>query len=218
MAKQHRLAAIKQIFGQLCHAEPSRSEAAETYVFKENTAVPNTRFELGSKPFKRNSSTDWVDVLQRAKSSQFDDIPADVLVRCYSNLRRISADFATPMAIERTVHVFWGPTGTGKSRRAWSEAGLDAYPKCPNTKFWCGYNGHTNVVIDEYRGSISISNILRWFDRYPVLVEIKGSAVVLKATTIWITSNLHPREWYPDLDQLTQEALLRRLNIVHIPM
>lgn len=83
------------------------------------------------------------------------------------------------------------------------------------SKFWDGYRGQTNVVIDEFRGVVNISHLLRWLDRYPVIVEVKGSSTVLCAEKIWITSNLHPREWYPDLDQATMEALLRRLTIVH---
>lgn len=130
-------------------------------------------------------------------------------------MRRIATDHLQPIGIEREVYCFWGPTGTGKSRRAWDEAGLDAYPKDPNTKFWCGYQAQDHVVIDEFRGLINISNVLRWFDRYPVVVEVKGSAVVLKATKIWITSNLHPQDWYPELDQSTKEALLRRLTIIN---
>lgn len=117
--------------------------------------------------------------------------------------------------MERTVHVFWGDTGTGKSRRAWDEAGLSAYPKSPSTKFWDGYQDQGNVVIDEFRGDIGISHLLRWLDRYPVLVETKGSGVVLSARTIWITSNLPPTSWYPGLDGDTTSALLRRLNVVH---
>lgn len=35
------------------------------------------------------------------------------------------------------------------------------------------------------------------------------------ATTIWITSNLSPDQWYPDLDAETLSALKRRLNITH---
>jgi len=111
--------------------------------------------------------------------------------------------------------VYWGRTGTGKSRRAWDEAGLDAYPKDPRTKFWCGYREHENVVIDEFRGGIDISHLLRWFDRYPVVVELKGGATCLKAKTIWITSNIHPNDWYPELDDETKSALMRRLNITH---
>lgn len=117
--------------------------------------------------------------------------------------------------MERTIHVFWGRTNSGKSERAWGEAGLAAYPKDPRTKFWDGYQSQKHVVIDEFRGSIDISHLLRWFDRYPVIVEIKGSSTCLVATTIWVTSNLDPRLWYPDLDQETLAALLRRIKITH---
>jgi len=57
--------------------------------------------------------------------------------------------------------------------------------------------------------------MLRWLDRYPVSVETKGGAMPLAARTIWITSNLDPRMWYPELDADTLAALLRRLNIIH---
>lgn len=111
--------------------------------------------------------------------------------------------------------MFWGQTGTGKSRRAWSEAGLDAYAKDPLTKWWDGYSGESHVVIDEFRGILSLSHLLRWLDRYPVRVETKGASRPLQACTFWITSNLDPREWYPDVDQESKDALLRRLNITH---
>jgi len=169
---------------------------------------------LGSKPFKRNSPTDWDAVLQSAKRGALDEIPADIQVRCYNQLRRIGADNAVPVAMERTCSVFHGTTGTGKSRRAWFEAGAGAFCKDPNTKWWDGYRSHDNVVIDEFRGSISISHLLRWIDRYAVLVECKGSSMPLCATKFWITSNLHPRLWYPDMDQATVDAMLRRMNIV----
>lgn len=72
------------------------------------------------------------------------------------------------------------------------------------------------VIIDEFRGDIDVSHLLRWLDRYPVIVEIKGSSLPLVAERIYITSNLHPLAWYPNLDPLTQEALLRRLEINEI--
>lgn len=109
--------------------------------------------------------------------------------------------------------VYYGATGTGKSRRAWDEAGPDAYCKDPRSKFWCGYQGQQHVIVDEFRGGIDISHMLRWLDRYPVRVEIKGSSRPLRATKIWITSNVHPMNWYIDLDAETKSALLRRLEI-----
>lgn len=209
------MAFVKSIFGDSIHCELTRSAAAESYVWKEETRVPSTQFELGSKLLKRNSATDWEEVRKRAKTGELDEIPGDVYVRYYGNIKRIAADHARPIAMERTCSVYWGTTGVGKSRRAWDEAGMEAYPKDPRNKWWCGYCGQSNVVIDEFRGDIGISHLLRWLDRYPVSVETKGSSTPLRATKFWITSNLDPRQWYPDLDEETKQALLRRLNITH---
>lgn len=213
--KTVRLSHVKKVFGDGVHAELTRSDAAEDYVWKDETSVAGTRFELGSKPLKRACPKDWDAILSSAKSGCFDDIPSDVYIRSYSALKKIRADSLEPAAIERKIRVFWGRTGSGKSKRAWEEAGLEAYPKDPRSKFWDGYREHSNVVIDEFRGGIDISHILRWFDRYPVIIEVKGSSTVLKAVNIWITSNIHPREWYPTLDAETKAALERRLEIVH---
>jgi hypothetical protein len=212
--RSRRLAWIRDVFGPF-HFELSRSDAADAYVWKDDTAVAGTRFELGLKPFRRNCKTDWDQVRTSAMEGRFEDVPSSVFVGHYRNLRAIASDFAQPQAVERTVHVFWGRTGTGKSRRAWDEAGMDAFSKDPRTKFWCGYRGQRKVVVDEFRGGIDIAHILRWCDRYPVQVEVKGASCPLVADEIWFTSNVDPRQWYPGLDELTLEALLRRFNIVH---
>lgn len=212
--KRATLSHVKQCFGSGVHAEISRSAAARAYVWKDDTAVPDTRFDIGVPIIRRNNGTDWAIVRKSATTGQFDLIPDDIFVRCYHSLKSIRADHATPLAIVRTTYVFWGPTGTGKSRKAWEDAGVDAYPKDPRTKWWCGYRGQKNIVIDEFRGDIDISHILRWLDRYPVSVETKGSSIPLAAKTLWITSNLSPDEWYPTADQMTKEALDRRLIVV----
>lgn len=212
-----RLAAVKKLFGQSVHAELSRSAAARDYVWKDETAVAGTRFELGEFKLRRNNRVDWERIRDLAKSGDLESIPADVYVRSYNQLKRIAVDNLQPVGVEREVVVFWGRTGAGKSRRAWDEAGLQAYPKDPRTKFWDGYRGHEHVVIDEFRGGIDIAHLLRWFDRYPVIVEVKGSSTVLRAKKIWITSNLAPEHWYPICDQATKDALMRRINITHFP-
>lgn len=210
-----RLAAVRALFGDF-HAEPTRSAAALEYVWKEDTRVPNTQFELGEMPVNRAVAADWDRVRTAARAGELDAIPADIYVRNYSNLKRIAVDHMEPVALVREVYVFWGRTGTGKSRRAWAESGLDAYPKDPRSKFWDGYRGQESVVVDEFRGGIDISHLLRWLDRYPVIVEVKGSSVVLRATKLWITSNISPDDWYPELDAETKAALRRRFTqVVH---
>lgn len=204
---------VKHQFGTECHAELTRSAAATEYVWKDNTSISGTRFEFGARPFDRSSREHWEKIWELAKQGRLGDIEASVRVSNYRTLRAIAADFACPIGMVRSCFVFWGPTGTGKSRRAWQCAGTDAYPKDPLSKFWCGYSGQKSVVIDEFRGGISISHLLRWLDRYPVNVEIKGSSTPLLAERIWITSNLPPRAWYPELDVVTLRALERRLII-----
>lgn len=209
------IAGVKSCFGPSCHGELSRSSAAVSYVQKDDTYVIGTRFELGSKPISRNSKIEWESVWSAAVAGELSRIPASIRVQSYRALRAIGSDYAKPVGMERQCFVFWGRTGTGKSRRAWDEAGGDAYCKDPRTKFWDGYCGEEHVVCDEFRGGIDISHLLRWLDRYPVRVEIKGSSRPLAAKSIWFTSNLDPRDWYPTIDQETLNALLRRLNITH---
>jgi len=198
------------------HCELSRSSAAATYCCKEETREEGP-WEFGARPIIRSSKPDWEAAWEFAKSGELERIPASIRIVSYSAIRRINADYSVPQPMERHVKVFWGRTGTGKSRRAWEEATFGAYPKDPRSKFWDGYRDQENVVLDEFRGSIDVSHILRWFDRYPVSVEVKGSSRPLNAKRIWVTSNLEPRCWYPELDSETMEAFIRRLEIIHFP-
>lgn len=207
---------VKSIFGQHCHAERTRSSAAGDYVFKDETAISNTRFELGSRPKRRNSAEDWESVWDAAKRGDIISIPADIRIRCYNTIKRIKKDYAAvPWRETIVVNVFWGPTGTGKSHTAYQEASESGpfYVKGPTTKWWDSYQGEVNVIMDEFRGQISIEHLLRWFDKYPCYVEEKGGQAPLLATKFWICSNLNPQRWYPNCDQETINALLRRLTI-----
>lgn len=214
--KKVRLLTVKNTIGGNPHCEPARSKALDDYVWKDDTAVPDTRFELGNRGTpQRTKSTDWDQVWQSAKTGDLDAIDASTRVRLYSTLVRIRKDYLQPVGIERRVVVYWGAPATGKSRRAWEEAGIGAYPKDPCTKFWDGYQSQENVVIDEFRGDINIAHILRWFDRYPVVVECKYGAVALSCRNIYITSNVDPADWYPLVNVDSKNALLRRLEITH---
>lgn len=193
------------------HWELTRSSAAEEYVWKEESRI-GEQFEFGKKPFKRNNATDWAAALKKAKEGKIDEIEPDIQIRYHFALRSILQENIKPVAMVRECIVFWGKTGTGKSRLAWEEAGNEAYSKNPRTKWWDGYNQEEHVIIDEFRGSFDISYFLTWTDRYPVRVEKKGTSTALMAKKIWITSNIHPLDWYPDLDMETKAALMRRLT------
>lgn len=213
--KNMRRKSVVEAFGGQGHCELSKSSKLERYVWKEDTRIPGTQFEFGNKPIRRSVKHDWDRVWELAKENTLDDIPKSILVPHYRTIQAIARDYLKPSAQIRTINVYWGGTGLGKSRRAWHEAGMDAFPKDPRTKFWDGYRDQENVVIDEFRGDISISHMLRWTDRYPVIMEVKGSSRNYKVKNLWITSNIHPRDWWPDLDEETRKAVLRRMKITN---
>lgn len=213
------------------HYELSRSRAAEDYVGKEATRVGDSYFLLGDRPIRRNSGEDWERVWELAVSGKFLEIPANIRVINLIYLRFVIILLCEESALtllDRIQSSVLLPSTGGQQERVKLESlgnlqGWMLTLKFPtrNSGMVIKVNliniGQRVVVIDEFRGDISISNLLRWFDRYPVLVEIKGSSTVLMAETIYVTSNLDPREWYRDVDSMTVDALMRRLNIVHVP-
>lgn len=153
--KKVRPSTVKTLLGNQCHNELTNSEETLNYVWKDETSQ-GRRWEWGTLPFKRNRSADWEQVWDLAKKGKFEDIPANIRVNSYNSLKKIAMDNMKPEGIEKDVKVYWGPTGVGKSRKAWDEAGWDAYPKAPTTKFWDGYQGQENVVMDEFFGQIEV--------------------------------------------------------------
>jgi len=202
------------------HCEPTRSDAAVEYVQKEATRVPGSKFSHGRAPVKRGEKTDWDAVFSNAAAGDWDAIPRDILIRNYVNLHRIHQESVQPpfrRGVSATVLV--GVTGSGKTHRAWEEmlaADGDWYIKCGRVKWWDGYRGQPNVLIDEFAGSIDITYVLRWLDLYPCTVEVKGGTKNLHAVRFWITSNLDLEAWYPDAKQQHIDALRRRVTVCYM--
>ncbi|KAI3632021.1 hypothetical protein MIR68_009857 [Amoeboaphelidium protococcarum] len=214
--KKVTLTKAKSFFPNQSHLEQSRSQAADDYVWKEDTRVPGTQFELGERPVQRNRQEDWNQVWQQAVEGEVDQIPADIRIRCYNQIRRIGMDHMVARPRPNiSVKVFYGVSGSGKTFGAVQQLGDEYYDKLPTTKFWDGYKGEKKVLIDEFRGEIGVSHLLKWCDKYKCCVETKGAGYPLNAEEIIITSNLHPNEWWPALDETTKAAFLRRVTVVH---
>lgn len=120
------------------------------------------------------------------------------------------------------VRVFWGPTGTGKTRRAWDEAGPEAFLVSTDKAYrFSNYEGQTRIIWDEFAGNeCDIKYLLALLDRYPFKVRGLYCEVPFAGTDIWITSNIDPANWYPNANPAHQAALRRRLvefgTVVHM--
>lgn len=107
----------------------------------------------------------------------------------------------------------WGPPGSGKSKLAREKCEEEPFDK-PISKWWDGYDAHDYVIIEEwspdYRGLATL--LKRWSDRYPVTVDIKGSAIKIRPKVIIITSNYSIEECFNHTDS---GAIRRRFREIH---
>lgn len=212
-----RLARIKKDFGRTVYAEPSRSEAAEQYVFKEDTAIANTRFELGSKPFKRNNKTDWKAVKDLAQAGKLNKIEDKIYVTHYRTLKLIAMDNMVKPNDMPGVTGLWiyGPPGTGKSHYARSNYGHSLYLKAQN-KWWDGYQGEQHVLLDDLDTNVLGHYLKIWADKYAFMAECKGSSIQIRPKTFIVTSNYSPEELFHD--PILASAIRRRFYFINIPM
>lgn len=212
-----RLAAVRKLFGTQSFAEPSRSEAAEEYVFKDDTAIAGTRFELGAKPHKRNSKTDWDAVKTLAKSGNLDDCPPDIYIQHYRTLKLIAMDnMAKPDDLDGCAGIWiYGPPGTGKSHYARQHYGSSLYLKAQN-KWWDGYQGQTNVLLDDLDTDCLSHYLKIWLDKWAFIAECKGSSIQIRPKNFIITSNYTPEQLIKC--PVAAAAIRRRCYFIHLPM
>jgi len=123
-------------------------------------------------------------------------------------------EYIEPARNEETkVYWYWGSTGVGKTRRAIAELGGDYYLHSGTDRWWPGYDGHKNVLIDDFRGDFAVFNrLLNILDRHPCRVEIKGGHRQLLANKIIITCDRRPQDCYPGKNVTEMAQLLRRIT------
>lgn len=115
------------------------------------------------------------------------------------------------------VHIYYGDTGSGKTRAVYDKESLDDLYVHPGGHWFDGYDGQDAVLFDDFSGScFPISYFLKILDRYPMTVPVKGGFVNWKPRRIYVTSNLNPTEWYSGAHIEHQRALRRRFtHVIH---
>jgi len=122
------------------------------------------------------------------------------------------------------VILIQGKAGKGKSRVFWDtylESGdWWATPIGDSLWFDC-YDQQKYVLIDDFDGrsaKFPLTSLLRLLDRYPLQVPVKGSHAWWVPEKIYITTNIHPNDWYDYTNRREHyNALVRRISRVILP-
>lgn len=144
----------------------------------------------------------------------FEEVP-EVAFRYQQGIRAARAALAHPRdkAITPTILIWWGDSGTGKTRKAveeYPEAYILTKPNGNGVVWFDGYYGQKVIIFDEFYGWVPYDLMLRILDRYPLKLQIKGGMVECQATTFIITSNKPWTDWYAGIDD--KSAMERRIK------
>lgn len=207
---------MKQLLTR-AHLEPRKGtvKQAADYCKKDGDF-----FEHGELPKSGAERTQdmWRDVITLAETNQLDVIKdryPSVFLRYLEKLRSLARP-QLHILVELTNEWWYGPTGTGKSRKLWNDFPIH-YAKQLN-KWWDGYDGEDVVAIEEWapKNECSASGLKIWADRYPFPAEIKGGKLnKIRPKKLIVLSNYSMEECFPQVQDL--DPIKRRFQAIHFP-
>jgi hypothetical protein len=222
LVKPMRINAVKKIFGNnSMHLEKrmgSQGQAVQ-YCKKDDTRVAGP-WEYGEKgkQGKRNDLDD-LDKLRDMSITDFCVEHPRLAVKYPNGIKMLKQqydikDYSNCMR-DIKVTVIIGPAGCGKTRYVYDNNEITSvYTLNHNgngTLWFDGYNGQDVLLIDDFKGWIKHTQLLKILDRYPYRCEIKGSFIYARWTRVYITSNFKIDSWY-DSDKVCDNALTRRIT------
>lgn len=166
---------------------------------------------------RAKQQADWAFLINKAEEGDLlyikENHPREYLVY-FNTFKKIQVENLKPVAKVRGCFWIWGKPRVGKSRYC-HQTWPNAYWKNAN-KWWDGYKGELEVVLDDLGTPVLGELLKRWADRYKVIAEVKTSATALVYETFVVTSNFHPDELFRELPQVTREALRERFQIIEL--
>lgn len=203
---------LKDFIGTRSHLEVAKGSPQQN---REYCSKEDCFREFGELRGGQGRRTDLASALACIKGGgtkrQLIDEHFGAYSRAHRALNEALQIYSQPRTWAPTVRVYYGQTGTGKSRKAFSQA-ISPYVHSGGSWF-DGYEGEADVIFDDFGGSeFKLTYLLKLLDRYPMRVPIKGGFVNWIPKNIWITANYAPRDWFPNAKDEHKKALLRRIS------
>lgn len=199
------------------------------YCQKEESRVAGPFTHGEYRPKGKRTDIDEATELVRNGASDLEVIDAHpgTFTRYFRGLHAVRNALVAPLTIPRVVHLLYGPPNTGKSfaARFDPEFGVEGDPAklfalpTGGAIWFDGLAGQPVALFDDFAGrasSATLTDVLKWTDKYPCKVPIKGGFATFTTPTLLITTNIHPAVWYEYVGRLDHyTALCRRFDFIH---
>lgn len=152
------------------------------------------------------------ELIKEGKSDKeiYEDHP-HFYIRYHQVLPKVRMMYAAPRENKTHVTLIYGSPGCGKTHYA-NNLVPNAYWKQPHTKWWDGYSGNQDIVIDDFKGWLAYTHMLRIMDKYPLMVEVKGSNLNFNPPKLVITCSTLPWTWYSNDVPFKWHEFARRVD------
>lgn len=220
--KTQRLPAVSKLLPH-AHIELMKGNVKQNieYCSKSETKLAGP-WTFGDLPTGKGKGkrTDWSDVKEeviagKSKADILMDHPH--LAPCFKGIEALIEAARPPPPLQREVKVWflYGPTGTGKTHRAFT-----AFPKAYKIKgklfegkTFDMYNGEETLILDEwspYEWPLTAMNDL--LDKWECRLQCRYSNKYAYWTRVIICTNFKPEECYPAVPTLQRASFERRLT------
>ena len=213
------LTGVKKLFGKNCHIENyihSNSHCIQ-YVkgeIHDDDHIKSNILEHGIMPMDNGVHRLKEVVEQYDSINEIMENEPKLYCQYRNGIKDIIENKKKNNRFIKEPKVIWvyGPTGTGKTNRAFEAGAVNVEFK---NDFFSDWGDARIISIEEMNGQIDYKTLLKLLDRYHnyYSINIKGGYKLIDLDEIYITSSKHPIECYPrqnDRDSIAQ--LLRRIT------
>lgn len=217
-AKPVKLTAVQKFFGKKIHVEKQRSDEAIKYVLKEDTRIGDQVIIGDVEKLGQGKRTDLANACDAIKEGGIMKVVREhptVYVKYHRGLEKLEQKLQEQEMRDMECYIYWGPSGSGKTHAVYERFKIKNVYNMPDPsdKWFDNYNGQDVLLLDECDKFLpKIQYLLKWMDKYPLEVPVKGGHVQAKWTKVVLVGNKHPDEWYPVASAEAWKGVQRRVK------
>lgn len=224
LKRAQRFSYLKRHVSAVAHWEARRTYdgchlKCIAYCSKEDTRVDGPwefgELDRGVGQGFRTDLARGISILRRGGLKRLAEEEPELLVKYSSGFASLAKYLPPPVRTLPEIYLFFGSTGTGKTRTATTYG--DFYKHEPRSNWFDCYTRQGIFLLDEYTGWWKLDYFLSFTDVYDHRLQIKHGHEWLDSPTLIITTNVHPSRWYHWTEREEQyAAMARRFNSVFL--